>query len=82
MERDTMLSQGSSVFLRERLFYMSDPYSMYICKKCGLIANSLDICSSCRENNLVLTEIPNAARLLFQDLMAMNIKLKINPETF
>jgi DNA-directed RNA polymerase beta subunit len=39
MERDVMLAHGMSKFCRERLFDVSDKYSVYTCKKCGMIAS-------------------------------------------
>jgi DNA-directed RNA polymerase II subunit RPB2 len=42
MERDVMLAHGMSKFCRERLYDVSDKYSSYICKKCGLIASYND----------------------------------------
>jgi DNA-directed RNA polymerase II subunit RPB2 len=38
MERDVMLAHGMSRFCRDRLYDASDKYSVYICKKCGMIA--------------------------------------------
>jgi DNA-directed RNA polymerase II subunit RPB2 len=42
MERDVILAHGMSKFCRERLYDVSDKYSSYICKKCGLIASYND----------------------------------------
>jgi len=42
MERDVLISHGMSKFTRERLFEVSDKYSMHICKKCGMIAQYND----------------------------------------
>ena len=42
MERDGLIAHGMSKFCRERLFDVSDKYSVYVCKKCGLIATYND----------------------------------------
>lgn len=42
MERDVMLAHGMSKFCRERLYDVSDKYSVYVCKRCGMIASYND----------------------------------------
>ena len=42
MERDVLIAHGMSKFCRERLFDVSDKYSVYVCKKSGLIATYND----------------------------------------
>ena len=37
MERDCMISHGTSYFLKERMLDVSDKYSVYICNCCNLI---------------------------------------------
>ena len=79
MERDCMVSHGASRFTRERMYDVSDKYSVFICKKCGLIASYNDAihvhhCRTC-DNRVDFTyvEIPYACKLLFQELNTMNI---------
>jgi DNA-directed RNA polymerase II subunit RPB2 len=79
MEKDAMVSHGASRFTRERMYDASDKYSVYVCKKCGLIAtynNSTHIhhCRTCdNRSDFSYVEIPYACKLLFQELNTMNI---------
>ncbi|GAA6057355.1 hypothetical protein JCM3770_005723 [Rhodotorula araucariae] len=79
MERDCMLAHGVAGFLKERVFDVSDGYRVHVCEICGLtaIANlkkqSFE-CRACKEKvAIVQVHIPYAAKLLFQELQAMNI---------
>ena len=77
MERDCMISHGTSRLLRERLFDMSDPYKLPVCRKCGEIVSNLEECQFCKSDEIGKTDFPYACKLLFQELMAMNIKISI-----
>ena len=81
MERDCMISHGASLFLKERLFEVSDKYKVYICDNCGLIGevesvnNNILRCHNCFANDKISeVSLPYCCKLLFQELMAMHIK--------
>ncbi len=86
MERDCMVSHGASRFTRGRLYDASDKYSVHTCKKCGLIASyndSLHIhhCKTCdNRTDFAYVEIPYACKLLFQELITMNVVPRVITE--
>jgi DNA-directed RNA polymerase beta subunit len=79
MERDAMISHGASRFTKGRMYDASDKYHVYSCNKCGMIATYNDemhihICRTCENRtDFSYVEIPYACKLLFQELMTMNI---------
>ena len=83
MEKDAMVSHGAARFTRERMYDVSDKYSVHTCKKCGLIAsynNELHVhhCRVCdNRTDFAYVEIPYACKLLFQELNTMNIVPRI-----
>ncbi|EGR32674.1 RNA polymerase ii second largest subunit, putative [Ichthyophthirius multifiliis] len=91
MERDCIIAHGTSNFLKERTFGVSDQYRVHVCSECGLIAsaNLTDhqyICKGCQESSdqkkknsykIVQVFLPYAAKQLIQELMAMHIVPRI-----
>jgi DNA-directed RNA polymerase II subunit RPB2 len=83
MERDCMCSHGASNFNKERLYDMSDAFSVHTCKKCGLIAayndkRKIHECKTCENStDFAYVEIPYACKLLFQELITMNVAPRI-----
>ncbi len=79
MEKDCMVSHGASQFTRGRLYDASDKYSVYICKKCGLIAvynnkMHLHYCKTCENRtDFAFVELPYSCKLLFHELMTINV---------
>ena len=83
MERDCMASHGAARFVKERLYDSSDAFSVYVCNKCGLIAafnnnKNIHICKTCQNRtDFKYVEIPYACKLMFQELISMNIAPRI-----
>jgi DNA-directed RNA polymerase II subunit RPB2 len=86
MERDCMISHGAARFTKGRMYDASDKYSVFICKKCGLIASYNDSihihhCRTCDNRvDFAYVEIPYACKLLFQELNTMNIAPRLITE--
>jgi DNA-directed RNA polymerase II subunit RPB2 len=79
MERDCMLSHGASMFTKERLMDVSDPFTTGFCKGCGTLAvvNPLENiyhCGTCGvQTQFEMKTIPYAVKLWSQELEAMHI---------
>jgi DNA-directed RNA polymerase II subunit RPB2 len=89
MERDVLIAHGISRFCRERLFEVSDKYSVHVCKKCGMIASYNDgnknhmysnsdftvhLCKTCdNKTDFALVEMPYAYKLMSQELQTINV---------
>ena len=86
MERDCMVSHGASRFTKGRIYDASDKYSTYVCKDCGMFSifnneKSIHHCRICENRtNFSKVNIPYACKLLFQELITMNIAPRIITE--
>ncbi|XP_049266946.1 LOW QUALITY PROTEIN: DNA-directed RNA polymerase III subunit RPC2-like [Rhipicephalus sanguineus] len=73
MERDCLIGHGASMLLLERLMLSSDACEVDVCRQCGLLGYS-HWCHYCRSSSAIATlRIPYACKLLFQELLSMNI---------
>jgi DNA-directed RNA polymerase II subunit RPB2 len=83
MERDGMISHGASRFTKGRMYDASDKYQVFVCKNCGLIASYNDQlhihhCRTCDNRvDFAYVEIPYACKLLFQELITMNVAPRV-----
>jgi DNA-directed RNA polymerase II subunit RPB2 len=80
VSHNCMISHGVSGFLKERLFDMSDAFTINLCDKCGHIVTTEKECHVCQHDVIKPTSIPYACKLLFQELIAMGIKISLKPE--
>lgn len=83
MERDCIASHGASRFLRERMYDVSDKYEAYVCRDCGNFAafnnnKHVHYCKMCdNRTSFDRVEVPYACKLLFQELVSMNVAPRI-----
>ena len=83
MERDCMVSHGAARFTKDRVYHASDTYQVYTCAKCGMIATFNDakkihLCRYCNNStHFKYNQIPYSCKLLFQELITMNIAPRV-----
>lgn len=86
MERDALISHGSSALLRERLCDESDAYNLPICGTCGNIAitdhiNGVYTCKVCNDKaKFGIIRIPYAIKLLLYYLNAAGVHMTFKTE--
>ncbi|CEP64097.1 DNA-directed RNA polymerase III core subunit RET1 LALA0_S10e02190g [Lachancea lanzarotensis] len=80
MERDCVIAYGASQLLLERLMISSDAFEVDVCNHCGLMGYS-GWCTTCKSaEHIIKMTIPYAAKLLFQELLSMNIAPRLKLE--
>jgi DNA-directed RNA polymerase II subunit RPB2 len=83
MERDCMVSHGAARFTKDRIYHASDKYQVYTCQKCGMIVvfnneKKIHNCNYCKnQTHFNRVEIPYSCKLLFQELVTMNIAPRV-----
>ena len=83
MERDCMVSHGAARFTKDRIYHASDKYQVYTCQKCGMIVvfnneKKIHNCNYCNnKTHFNRVEIPYSCKLLFQELVTMNIAPRV-----
>ena len=93
MERDVMIAHGMTRFCKDRLYDVSDKYSVYVCKKCGMNACYNDgnankmyinndvkihVCKTCNNiNDFAKVNVPYSYKLLSQELQSINVVPRI-----
>jgi DNA-directed RNA polymerase beta subunit len=79
MELDSCLGHSVMSFLKERFMESSDNYRVFVCRKCGMMANvnpeqNIYACKPCKNtSSFAEIRIPYAAKLLFQEMGTMSI---------
>lgn len=87
MEKDCTISHGAAQFLSDRMLENSDPSTMTLCGKCGLLAqpaaarthvrHKQPLCRNCGTGEHVRDmHSPFAFRLLLQEMQAMSIGVR------
>ena len=88
MERDCMLAYGTGKFMNERMYTSSDRYQINSCSACGLMVvfnndQHIHECKYCgNRSDFSLINMPYACKLLFQELMSMNVAPRIITDKF
>jgi len=93
MERDVMIAHGMSKFTKDRLYDVSDKYSMYTCNKCGMVASfnngqvknmhinidfTIHKCKTCNNTtDFSKVNVPYAFKLMSQELQTVNVVPRI-----
>lgn len=86
MEKDSMIAHGIGQFLKERMMECSDIETFHVCDDCGLLAQQVIdkeyyTCKACNNSTRISQVVlPYACKVLFQELMSVNILPRIRTE--
>jgi len=86
MEKDSMEAHGIGQFIKERMMETSDIETFHICDDCGLLATRVIdkdyyVCTPCNNHSRISSvNLPYACKLLFQELMSINILPRIKTD--
>lgn len=78
MERDALIAHGSSYMLQDRLFRSSDATRFEYCGDCRSILFTNNGSCQCGGSDLKVVEMPYVFKYLCSELLAMNIRVKID----
>ena len=86
MEKDSIEAHGMGQFTKERMMETSDIANFKVCDDCVLLATKVIdkdyyVCNPCNNHTRISSvNMPYATKLLFQELMSINILPKIKTE--
>jgi len=88
MEKDVIVSHGSSRLLAEKFLHHSDGYNEYICRVCGKPAivnhkENIYKCKYCKDNAEIVA-IPTSwtSKLFMQEIESINVGIRRIPKPF
>lgn len=74
MESDTLKALGVSGMINERLFQVSDPFMVPVCKDCEIVTTAGE-CHACGGSSVYSCNIPYASNLFFNEIRGLGIKI-------
>jgi DNA-directed RNA polymerase beta subunit len=76
MEKDCLIAYGATTLLLDKLRNDSDIIKIAICNRCGLLDVWSEICINCGSCEVKEVVIPYSFKLLYQELIMANIKVR------
>jgi DNA-directed RNA polymerase II subunit RPB2 len=75
LETNAINGLGITSVLHDRMFLMSDKYTMVLCNQCGSPPKMQNWCPDCQSNDICRINIPFSCKLLFQLIQSIGIKM-------